>query len=385
MHALARTLALPWLLSACWDLDRSSVETERYPWQPDPGVPEGWSAERIPSGLFCPDGEEAPMFAVTPDEVDPRLHDDAPEVPVAIIYTSGAFDYLIDPPPGDALSAQSWRMFQGGPRRLTVTWAADRGFETLGILSNSDPVERHAGTLPGALAAKGIASLVIPNCWGDLWHNRAGDVDNLFRFDGFLRDGRTMAEFAWQLLTGPFPPTNPTALPVRPDPQRLYMVGLGSGSRAIAELLRLEDRAGTPRVRPSAVVLDSPEDDLSGYYARTDDTRVAGVRIGLDRIHPGGEEELTDGAFASLPDTRIPPRVGVIRSSVDTTVLARANDNLDARLDDLEESGVVEVWRWASGSPAHVLSNADVTIAKAVADFLGDGLESVDLRFRDGG
>jgi len=371
-------------LPGCWNLERSAIEGERFPWQPDPGVPSGWSVERVDTGVRCPTGEAAPLFVVSPDEVDPRVVEDAPRLPVALVFTSGAFDYIIDPPDGDPLAGQTWRETNAEVSRLGIAWAADRAFEALGMLPNTDPVERHAGSLPGALAAKGIATVVVPNCWGDLWHNRSGVADNYYRFDGFVREGRTLAEFAYLHTVRAFPPGNPVAMPVKAQPDRVFMIGLGEGSRAVAELLKLED-GGTPSYPVAGLVVDSPEDDLSGYYAPSGDASLNAVKTGLDRIHLGGVEDLEAGTLSTLTTAQLPPRVGVLAPSGDSAILPSANDLLLERLGELSASDAVEVWQWTPPVPAHVLSNADPAVAKAVADFLGDGLDAVDGDLRDDG
>lgn len=372
-------------LSGCWNLERSIIEGERFPWQPDSGVPDGWSVERIDTGVRCPAGEAAPLFVVSPDAVDPRVVDDAPRLPVALIFTSGAFDYIIDPPTGDPLSGQTWRETRGEIGRLGIGWAADRAFEAIGMLPNTDPVERHAGSLPGALAAKGIASVIVPNCWGDLWHNRSGVADNLYRFDGFVREGRTLAEFAYLHTTSAFPPGNPIEMPFKAQLDRVFMVGLGEGSRAIAELLKLSDGSGAPSYPAAAVVADSPEDDLSLYYAPSGAADLTSFKTGLDRIHEGGVNDVGAGSLAELTAELLPARVGVLAPAGDSAIVEGANDLLLERLDALAAGGRAEVWRWTPPIPAHVLTNADPDVAKAVADFLGDGLDAVPSGLRDDG
>jgi len=231
---------------------------------------------------------------------------------------------------------------------------------------------------------KGIATVVVPNCWGDLWHNRSGVADNYYRCDGFVREGRTLAEFAYLHTVRAFPPGNPVAMPVKAQPDRVFMIGLGEGSRAVAELLKLED-GGTPSYPVAGLVVDSPEDDLSGYYAPSGDASLNAVKTGLDRIHLGGVEDLEAGTLSTLTTAQLPPRVGVLAPSGDSAILPSANDLLLERLGELSASDAVEVWQWTPPVPAHVLSNADPAVAKAVADFLGDGLDAVDGDLRDDG
>ena len=70
--------------------------------------------------------------------------------------------------------------------------------ETLGLqIDDQDPGENNLGTLPAALANRGVVQFIPGNCWGDMWHNEEGVVVNDLELDGFNRNGRTIAN--WML------------------------------------------------------------------------------------------------------------------------------------------------------------------------------------------
>ncbi|MCB9664303.1 MAG: hypothetical protein H6732_09330 [Alphaproteobacteria bacterium] len=377
---MRRSLLALALLSpqACWKVDATLLAADRVALDPEVGAPAGWFVETLALDptleTRCPDDEPAIFVAVYPADADRRVVEGAPSLPTAIVFHSGAFDFV----PADAvddprtIEDEGGRTFQesnGGDSRLTLEWGLRRVYTSLGHYPNLDPSESHAGALPAALATKGIAMLWPVNCWGDLWHDRRGVVDNDFNTDLFARDGRTAAEFVFRHALGPFPPANPVELPFHVDTDRLFLVGLGDGGRAIGELLTADGPYTTP-----VAVLDSPIDDYSTVYGSAALAANA-VREGLRRIFPGVDEGnaaevLSQGAPSAIPTARFPDRLAVLLSDNDLVIPAGANDALLTRIgsgtldpDDLPLLRTLD--------PEHILSNADVDLSYRVANFLG--------------
>lgn len=368
-------LAVP-ALAGCWKVDAALLTADRVAFAPDVGAPEGWFVEALPLDptleTRCPDGESAIFVAVYPGDADRRTRPDAPSLPTAILFHSGAFDFVStesfnDPTTLEDESLLTFQETNGGDSRLTLPWALRRVYTALGHYPNLDPSESHAGALPAALAEKGIAMLWPVNCWGDLWHNRRGVAENDFRSDLFSRDGRTAAEFVFRHALGPFPPANPVELPFFVDSERLFLVGLGDGSRAVGELLTADGPYAA-----TAAVLDSPVDDYTPVF---NSTAIAAnpVREGLRRIFPGldagnAPELLGDGAPSGIPPGREPDRMALLLSANDLVVPANANVDL-LTFFKARDPGDYPVR--TTLDPEHVLSNADVQLAKDLADFLG--------------
>lgn len=419
---MRRALSLLPLVAGCWTLELPDLDVDRLPLQPAVGAPDDWWVEGFEMVLDCPDGEPARFWMVYPGWADRRDDALAPSVPLALVFHSGAFDYVYAPDAVDPTLGDSFQNDRGQDTRLGAPWAARHIFASLGLYPNRDADEDHAGTLAAALAAKGIASLWVTNCWGDVWHNRESTTaQNNYANDLFFRNGRTAAEFAWRYAFEQFPPGNPLTLPVRPDAERIFVVGVGDGGRAVGELLAQVDSEVTAaeldtvyRYKPHAVVLDAPVDDYRPYFASEDGAYDA-VRAGLARIFPGvspaNPAPLDQGAVSTrLPGNpeacghgfNLPDRIGVLYSCADTRYPVSVNDRLLARLGtqrpatceagahvgslvkDLDpargafECVEVPVWVWRDSALARPLSNADPATAKAVADFLGEGLDGLD-------
>lgn len=426
---MRRLFAMVPLVAGCWTVDLPDIDVDRLPLDPVVGAPEDWWVEGFETVLDCPEGEPARFWIVYPGWADKRVDPLAPSVPLALVFHSGAFDYIDVPQPITPTVGASFQTTRGQENRLNATWAGRQIFATLGLYPNYERDEDHAGTLAAALAAKGIASMWVTNCWGDLWHNReSSTAENNYELDLFFRNGRTAAEFAWQYAFEQFPPANPLTLPVRPDAERIFMVGIGEGARAVGELLAIENTAAANpdldpvyRYRPNAVFLDAPIDDYRPYFASEDDA-FGVVRGGLTRVFPGvspnNQGPLDKGALgdrlAGNPRScshgfNLPDRIGVAFSCADSRYPVNANDRLLTRLGaDASEAwaggceadtfvgsivrdvdpvrGVrecvqVPVWVRRDTRLARPLTNTDPFLAKAVADFLGEGVEGLDPEF----
>lgn len=362
------------LLAGCWQLDLPEVDRDTAPFDPPVGAPDGWTVERFSTPIRCPDGEDARFYMLYPEAFDPRVHEDVQALPLAILLHSGSLDFVSEPRPGRLFDGGSWREEGGGGLRLSGEWAFTHVFTTLGIYPNYDPVELHAGALPAALAAKGIPVMLPANCWGDLWHNRSGVSPNNYPGDLFFREGRLMAELAWRYATTPYPPSNPVELPVRVDPSRIYLIGLGEGARGVSELLHANNESGARLARPAAAVVDSPLDDYRRFEDLEGGTGFGATRVALRRIFPDGPDSYAEGSFGTLPLSRFPERFGVVFSELNSRLPEGANDTLLDRLDELPASNT---WLLRSTRQAHVLSNTDVTLARSIANFLTDGLPAV--------
>lgn len=386
-----RILAAPLLLAGCWKLDLTEVETGVVSFNPAVGAPEGWVVESFSLGLKCPDGEDSSFFMVYPEEAAVGEPGTRPALPLAILFHSGTFDYVFLPTADEPIGGQSYQesLREGARKRLTTDWAITQVFTTLGLYPNYNANEVHAGTLPAALATKGVAMMLPANCWGDGWHNRSSLAENNFAADFFFRNGRTAAEFSYLYATTAFPESNPLLLPIDVDPERVYLIGLGEGARAVSELLTarvITDVTPAPfAYRPTAVVFDSATDDLRPYLAGDASAEFSAIRSGLSRIYPGslseeGRNNVMPGSLAWTPLNNIPDRIGWISSANDSYVPEGANDVALARLDERDPA---ERWQYEETQPAHVVSNADVGLAKAVADFLVDGPAAIDPTYRD--
>ncbi|HMV69098.1 MAG TPA: hypothetical protein PKA64_19790 [Myxococcota bacterium] len=376
-----RHLAPLLLLTGCWKLESSEFVTEHFPYNPDVGAPEGWVIDRQEMDLRCPDGETAAFYLIYPEDKAAPPDQQRERLPLALIFHSGTFDFISLPRPEAPTVGKSYQEIRGETKRITAPWAIDRIYATLGMYVNDDGIEYHVGALPAALATKGIAMMMPENCWGDWWHNRESVEENNFQADYYFRNGRTAAEFAFLHATTAFPPGNPVDLPFGVDPERIYLIGLGEGTRAVSELLSLrEDLGGTPGsflYRPSAIVLDSPTDDLRPFYDITGEAYES-IRSGLNRIFPGGRDTVMRGTLAFAQLGNVPDRTAMLYSANDTQIPAGAND---LALAHLAQKGSADMWHYRSILPEHVLSNADPSLAKAIADYLVDGVEAVPAAY----
>ena len=365
-------------LTSCFRTDLPSVDTTTWPFEPLVGAPEGWVVEGRELELQCPDGEAARYAWVYPESAAAPPGQQRELLPLVILFHSGAFDYVFQPDAAAPTDGPSFQESQDEEKRLTAAWAEERIWTTLGMFPNEDGLEVHTGALPAALAAKGFAMLIPGNCWGDWWRNRSSTTaQNVFEGDFFFRDGHTAAEFIWLHAQGAFPPGNPVPRPVGIDTSRIYLVGLGEGGRAVTELINLRETkadgsAGAFLYAPAGVVLDSPIDDVRVYLDSANDLYRT-IQPGLLRVWPS-REVMANGTLAFTPLFGIPARTAILASSNDSAIPPLANDKAYAQLAKKPQA---DVWFHDGGEVAHVLSNQDVTLAKAVADYLAEGKTAV--------
>lgn len=311
------------------------------------------------TSLTCPDGEAARVFALWREglEVD---------APVAILLHGGAFDYVLSPATGDGRPARTYR----ADSRLTRAWSVTKVWETLGLntLDPVDPQEANLGALPAALTDAGFVTVVPANCWGDLWHNEAGVVDNDAEAEGFARDGRAAANNALRMITDPdFALEQGFQVPVSVDTGQIHLIGIGDGGRGVAELLLRE-----PAAAVAGALVDSPPDLLSAWLS--DPVTFGDEAAGLLPIF--GEEALLrvdDFSLRAAADGgRLPPRVGLVWSSADPQVPAAAIAPTAATL------AAAGAWVDDRADAAHTALNSDITLARAAALYLLDGTRPSD-------
>jgi hypothetical protein len=369
------------LSGGCFRTDLAPWEPEVLPFEPQVGAPEGWLVQDFQMPLVCPDGEPARAWWVYPESAAAPEGQQAILMPLVILFHSGSFDYVFEPNAAYPTAGLSYAESIEEEKRLSSTWAAERVYATLGMYPNDSGAEFHTGALPAALAEKGFAMLLPQNCWGDWWHNRSSVTQNDFPSDFFFRDGRTSAEFAWLHATTAFPPGNPVPHPFGIDTERIYLVGLGEGARAATELINLrEDNNGTPGAflyQPAGMVLDSPSDDLRPYYNIASPENEV-VKAGLTRVF-GGPDKMLLGSLGGTPLFGIPTRTALLASANDGRLPPNTNNLAKTQLSRL---GAPNTWLYEGTELAHVLTNADVELAKVVADYLADGLSAVPAAYQ---
>ena len=343
-------------ITGCWKTEFSEVPATALEFAAD-GAPAGWLITSIDVDLECPNGEDARFYFVYPT----KEAEEGAALEAAVIYHSGAFDFVFAPTTDDPLAGTHFST----PSRLDNGFAIRHVYATLGMLPNEIEAERHSGTLPIALAEANIAMLFATNCWGDMWRNRRGLADNDFPSDLFARDGRTAAEWGYQFLADPaFAQLLGVELPATIQLDKVYAIGLGEGGRAVGELLTVDSNGdGVPDHTPAGVIVDSSPDDLGVYY---DDPSLNGNTIaGLNRIFPDGGGD-TD--IASLANAPLPARTGYIYSTGDDQIPYEAHRPASTRL--LEEP---TMWQYVATDSRHVLLNDDLELAREAVGYLQDG------------
>lgn len=345
-------------LTGCWSNywwkgseEMNTLDPSEVPYQVEGLVAEDALVTGFTSTLTCPDGEPASFFAVYREGVS--------DAPVAVVFHSGAFDYVVDPDADQPLSGDHYYV----ESRLARDWSVNKIWETLGMIypRTVDAGEVNLGALPAALTNAGVTQIYPGNCWGDLWHNASNIAQN-DSVDGFQREGLSMAlDMVDMLLNADAAADLGFSLPVTLDSGELYLVGLGEGGRAVTELMLSDE------LPPLAgALIDSSPDDLSAYADAPE--AYADELEGLSRIF--GESELADLSGWSLPNVAtddIPDHMGFIWSSQDTRLPVRAGSASAAAL---ESAGA---WVYDTGRAEHVATNADAELATAAVEFMMTG------------
>ena len=344
-------------LTGCWkpydtlvELDFAEVPYEIDALQATDAIITGFESD-----LVCPDGSPARIFAVYRTGLTEAA-------PIAIVFHSGAFDYVLDPDADHPLYGEHYYL----ESRLERGWSVSKVWETTGMLypREVDAGEVNLGTLGAALADAGFVQIYPGNCWGDLWQNEEGVYDNDAEEEGFVRHGR---DIAWQsvriLVEANYASGIGFELPVSLDKSEMYLIGLGDGGRAVTGLL---GRSEMPT--PAGVLLDSVPDTLSAY---TDNPAVYGDEItGLARIF--GENDLAtidDWSLAALDPDDLPENTAYLWSDIDPRLPAGAGAPGAAAL---EAAGIG--WAYNTGANAHVHSNSDLELSNAVIEYLRSGV-----------
>ncbi|MFH1465099.1 MAG: hypothetical protein ABIO70_12005 [Pseudomonadota bacterium] len=357
------SLALLLLASGCWKLDDPAVGYDIIPLDnqhvvnPDLVVQ---TFEPTPP-LKCPDGSSATFYAV----YDTKL---AGAVPLAVVFHSGAFDYVKNPAQDDFLAGTHF----APEDRLDLEWAQLRVFSTLGMWEEQvDPNETHTGALVTALAQEGIMVLLPANCWGDLWHGYQGRQDNDYSTERFSRNGLAFASWMLQVATDTsFATQHDVGLPLPVDSTQIALVGLGDGGRAVGELLWLEAESSNS-IDVSAILVDSSPDDLTAYYEQS--ALFADDITGFERIWGDDIDEIgarSVEAFLEQSQYPLPARTVMVWSMYDPEVLTGAQQGLNLRVEAMQEADPDAAWVDRESSQAHVFTNKDVPLAFEVVRFL---------------
>jgi hypothetical protein len=361
------------LLAGCFSPQGAPLEFETLPFENDyTGAGDIVLRPFSFPELLCPDGEPSVFYAVYREGWTENA-------PIVLFFHAGAFDYVNAPNPDDPLGGEGY----AEERRFTAEWAGNKVFETFGLLPGEaiDPAEVNGGTLPAALADAGAFTLYPANCWGDLWHNEDYYSPNDWNADGDLhRQGRFLAW--WMTRIASTDAEEATAwrarygidtLPVPLDASGVYIVGLGEGGRAAAELFRrVRDANDTSMPPVKGVIMDSTMDKL--YHLTIDDARFGDINEGLRRIFP---EEL-DGVAPDdigqyslhrwISERGLTTPLQIVWSSADTQIPNETLSDLIA----LQPSYPTLMTVTDVGTQGHVFLNNDQTEARrAVARMLG--------------
>jgi hypothetical protein len=343
-----------WTLAGCWKTEFSALPTDALAFEPASGGPADWRVTTFTSDLSCPDDSDPSFLLVHPED---GTTDDV--FPIAVLFHSGSFDFVLAPVSTDPLHGAHY----AEPGRLDAVFSTRQAFATLGMTPDPTGLEVHDGSLVSEFANRGVVTLLPPNCWGDLWHNAIAATPNTFTSDYFFREGRTSAEWAWRMASdATFRELLGVEFPIATDPARVFAIGLGEGARAVGELLVLDiDRDGDADPHPAAILVDSPFDDVGVIF--DDPTDYGNAINGLQRVFPGGPDEADVGALWSGP---LPARTGYVASTADPAIPVGANAPLLAAL-----AGLPEAWVQEIDAEGHIwLDGADPALTAAALDWM---------------
>jgi hypothetical protein len=359
-------IALIALSTGCWKLDDTLISYDVVPLENQHVVAENLVVQTFePSPrLECPDGEAATFYAVYDSSI-------TTPVPVAIVFHSGAFDYVKNPAQDDYLAGTHY----AADDRLSRAWAKTRVFSMLGMWGETvDPSEAHTGALITALAQQEVMVLLPANCWGDLWHNHSGGrQENDYTTERFYRDGLAFSSWMYRFATDEsFATGHDVGLPLEVDTDHIALLGLGDGGRAVSELLWLLTDVTYYDDPIESVMVDSVPDDLGWYYEQP--SQFADYITGLERIFDEQTDTISDFSLeAYLASESAPePRTMVVWSSYDPVVPNGAIEGVVAAVQDRADADPSAAAVEEIGASAHVFSNKDMPLAYDVVQFLFD-------------
>ena len=367
--------------------DLAEIDLKDIPFENPDLQSDGALVSTFTADLECPDGKPATFFAVYPAHSTPSK--------IAVVFHSGAFDYQ------DFTNEIGFH----SPSRMEQQWAKEKVWETLGMsIDTIDPAEENTGALATALLDANVVQLYPANCWGDLWHNQADETDNNYELESFNRSGRTFAYWMTELIQNPnFPGVKDFQISQPFDVNEVYWIGLGNGSRAIAELLH---RGVTP---PKGILLDSPAGDLQPYRDHPEDfvehnkaldrIFVESCLLGVTQEDPEFREECydseldTDGtgatnltgttAIENLSDYALSntdggvSRLAILWSDGDSQLPQASLE--DALL--LDDTWAESTWVLNTSESGHIFSNRDINASRQIVTYLLDGIEPTEPLF----
>jgi len=79
------------LMSGCWKTELVPLAGDVVHFDPQVGGPTDWVISELDLGLACPDGQSSAVFVVHPSSAP------SSPLPVAVVYHSGPFDYVLEP------------------------------------------------------------------------------------------------------------------------------------------------------------------------------------------------------------------------------------------------------------------------------------------------
>lgn len=344
--------ALAALISAsgCWSLEAVELSTDEQAFRPAALDVPGWRVQTVDAPFDCPDGRPAGALLVRPSSGSGVL-------PVAVVFHSGAFDYVKNVSETAPLANEHLQ----DPPRLSRAWGLRRAATILGTYDDGDEAESHTGAIAAAFVEQGGAVLAPANCWGDVW-GAGTDAPSDVETELFERRGRDMARWAWTQVADPGAGEGPIDLGFDPDPTELHLVGYGHASRAVGVVLASGTTTGAGP-EPESFLVDSPIDDPTPLYENA--TSFVLELETWKRTFPTGLESATRQALSVVE--RWPARVAVVHSSFDPAV----PDGTDAALITRAESAPVALVRDTTAS-AHVQAGDDLDLARELVAFVLD-------------